>query len=106
MTPFEPIDQVEVLAMPKTKRASAMIRLARVEGGWTWAVDCARHHGDMLGHGEPLGRRPAPSRITPTRQEAIDAGIARIRRAIDEPDINAWLESLSSAQPDLFGEAA
>jgi hypothetical protein len=104
---YQPLDPTAVLTMPKTKRASAMIRLAKVEGGFTWAVDFQRHHGDHLGCGEPLGTWDGkPNRLAPSRQAAIDAACDRIRRGIDEPDINAWLNGLTHAQPDLFGEAA
>ena len=104
---YQSLAPTEVIAMPRTKRASAMIRLATVEGGLVWAVEAQRHYGDFLGFGEPLRVRDGkPDRVAPTRQAAIEAASARIRRGINEPDINAWLDALAGAQPDLFGEAA
>ena len=115
---FAQFPEVEAIAMPKTPKASATIRLAICDEGVAWATDFCRRHSDHLGCFEPLGRwgSAPPSRCAPDRESAMEAAIARIRRGIDEPAINAWLASLTKPraptppalplQLDLFGAAA
>lgn len=102
---WENVEPVEVIRL-RCKTHTAAIRLAQVPEGWSWASDCSRLYGDVLGYTEPLGRRGgfiAPSRLAPTRDQALAAAIDKIRQRIPDRPVLDWLASLNPAQADLFG---
>lgn len=107
MTDWTNIEPVEVLSL-RCKTHTATIRLAPVEGGWTFAASCARMFGDFSGWGEPLGesRGGVLRRFAFTRDDALEAAKAVILERLPDQPIIDWLDSLNPGQADLFGSAA
>jgi len=103
MSDWTNIEPGEVLSL-RCKTHTAMIRLASVSGGWTFAVDCARLFGDHSGWSEPMGHRGGVlRRFALTRDEALQAARAVIlSRLPDDQPLIDWLDTLAPAQPDLF----
>ncbi|GEM_PF-4162827 len=108
----------EVLELPRPVKGwrgmgLAEIRLADLGAHWIWATGFQMHSGDFWGRGGPLMDNE-PYR-TPTRQDAIAAASANLRKSLfkraDEGDrdasaVMAWLDTLIPDQLDLFGAAA
>lgn len=103
MSNWTNIEPVEVLSL-RCKTHTAMIRLAPVAGGWTFAVDCSRLSGDLCGWSEPMGGRGGVlRRFALTRDEALEAARAVIlSRLPDDQPLIDWLDTLAPAQQDLF----
>lgn len=103
MTDWTNIEPAEVLSL-RCKTHTATIRLAPVEGGWTFGTDCARMTGDVSGHSEPMGSRGGVlRRFALTREDALEAAKAVILERLPDPPIIDWLDSLNPGQADLFG---
>lgn len=95
----------------------ADIKLVDLGTHWIWATDFQMYTGDHSGSGSPLMDLPPGRRLNcraPTRQAAIEAACAELRRrleprAVECKDARAvieWLDSLIPNQLDLFGAAA
>lgn len=77
------------------------IHLTESEEGFRYGLDTREGNGCGISSGR--------SRLHLTRASAIDAAVSWVRRfhgADVNPTLNAWLDSLSPAQTDLFEVAA
>lgn len=93
----------------RCKTHTGAIRILQVPEGWTWAIDCHRLTGDVLGYAEPLGHRGGrirADRLASSRDLAMTGAIAAIRARMPDKPLGEWLDTLIPDQPDLFGEAA
>lgn len=89
----------------RSKTHTAQITMAAVPEGWAFAASCSRLTGDVSGWAEPLGRRGGQiraDRLAATEDEALAGAIAVIRSRLQDPPLDAWLDSLAPSQPDLF----
>lgn len=78
---------------------SVTLRLSESDGGWRFGLDTREANG--CGIGSPM----SASRTHLTRASAIDTAARWIRSEHGDlsPSLTAWLDSLASDQPELFG---
>jgi hypothetical protein len=106
---------VETLTLPHPKMAWpwAELRIGRIQDEWFVAYDYSLPTGE--GGGGPLGYWTSwkERHAHPSRDAALSAGIAELRRRIGDRTDTAklhldWLDGLEASlrQPSLFGDAA